>query len=1001
MNIPRYFQDTSVLHLNTMPNRSYYIPFPAHVDPAEKSREMSERFQLLNGDWKFKFYNNIPEVCGEFAGLGFVDKKFDTIPVPSVWQMQGYDRHQYTNTKYPIPYDPPYVPFDNPCGAYITWFEVGHDKEGTRKYLNFEGVDSCIYLWINGKFIGYNQVSHSTGEFDITDYVTEGRNKLAALVLKWCDGTYLEDQDKLRMSGIFRDVYLLYRPQNHIVDYFIKTSISKEKDEAVISADFAFSKQAEGICYSLFDAQGNMADRGVAVNGSISMTVEHPVLWNAENPYLYTLVFSAFGENIAEKVGIREIKVRDGVIYLNDVAIKIKGANRHDSDPYTGYTISPEQLMRDLLIMKQNNINAVRTSHYPNSPLFTQFCDKYGFYVIGEADMESHGGVNTYHADGNNEIGKLAADPRFETAILDRVQKSVIRDKNRPSIIFWSLGNESGYGNNFVNAGKWVKQYDNSRLLHYESSIYVYEGSNPDISMLDVYSRMYASTDFIRDEYFTQTGVKPFIECEFCHAMGNGPGDLEDYFELIYKYDGFVGGFIWEWCDHAVWAGKTVEGKDKFLYGGDFGDFPNDANFCLDGLTFPDRKPHTGLKEYKNVIRPVRAHAENLSNGDFIFRNCLDFTNLKDYLEIGYEVTCNGRSVGKGTISEVDIAPHCEKMYHVAIDIPENGRCFIKFDYFQKHDLLLTNVGHGLGFDQIELLVAGEFAPKNKLCDKAVHFTEDDVLITIRGENFKYVFSKAHGLFESLVYNSNSLLSKPMEYNIWRAPTDNDMYIRQEWQEAGYDRIRVNVYDTIAAQENDTVTITCDLSVTPVYIQPILKIRARFIVMPTGEIKSSFNVKKDPVMPYLPRFGLRMFMPKSFENAEYFGYGPNESYIDKHRASYMGLFNETVTALHVDYIKPQENGSHYGCEYLKITDHDCAGLEFSNHPFFCFNASHYTQEELTKKRHNFELEESDYTVICVDSLQSGVGSNSCGPKLLSQYRFDAEEFDFSLDISPL
>lgn len=998
VKIPLYYQDPAALHVNALPDRSYYIPFPADCDPAGKDRETSERLQLLNGNWKFNLYRNIPEVNGDFINPDFDDNDFDSISVPSVWQMQGYDRHQYTNTKYPIPFDPPYVPFDNPCGAYITWFDVDHGKASLKKHLNFEGVDSCIYLWINGKFAGYSQVSHSTSEFDITDYVVEGRNKLAALVLKWCDGTYLEDQDKLRMSGIFRDVYILYRPDNHISDYFVKTNISGQYDKALVSVDFSFSEQVREIGYKLLSQDGRLLKEGVANGGTLALDLDHPVLWNAENPYLYTLTFSACGEIFAEQIGIREIRVQDGVIYLNGSRIKIKGVNRHDSDPYTGYTISKEQLERDLLIMKQHNINAVRTSHYPNSPLFMGLCDKYGFYIIGEADIEAHGFVNSY-GESDNKISRLASDPMFKAAIHDRVKKSVMRDKNRPSILFWSLGNESGYGDNFISAGKWVKNFDSSRLLHYESSIYVDEGTDPDRSMLDVYSRMYASTDFIKNEYFAHAGVKPFIECEFCHSMGNGPGDLEDYFRLIYKYDGFAGGFIWEWCDHAVWMGKTAKGQDKFFYGGDFGDFPNDANFCVDGLNFPDRRPHTGLKEYKNVIRPARARTKDIQKGEFSFYNCLDFTNLKDYLEIHYEVTCNGRIVFTGILPEADIEPHSEMSVQVPFPMPKNGRNFIKFTYVQKCDRQLTKAGHELGFDQLELPSETGFLPREKAPKAFARVTEDEVRVIVRGEKFRYVFSKASGLFESLTYDNGILVREPMEFNIWRAPTDNDMYIRRQWQQAGYDRIKVHTYDTSVTAAQDAVTIACELSVTPVYLQTILKIKAEFLVAPDGRIACSFEAEKAPEMPYLPRFGVRMFLPEDFENVEYFGYGPFESYIDKHRASYMGLFKDTVTAMHVDYLKPQENGSHCNCDYLEIVNGTSCGVSFSGKSF-CFNVSHFTEEELTEKRHNFELKESGCTVLCIDKLQSGVGSNSCGPELLEQYRLDDEKFGFVFDIKP-
>ena len=996
MKLPDYHIDPHKLHIGTQENRAYYVPFPASDNPQGKSRTASANFQLLNGDWDFRFYPNIPAVDQDFPALNFCGKDYAPIPVPSVWQMQGYDRHQYTNVKFPIPFDPPYVPFDNPCGAYSTWFEVGAERAGMRKYLNLEGVDSCLYLWINGKFVGYNQVSHSTGEFDITDFVHEGRNKLAALVLKWCDGTYLEDQDKFRMSGIFCDVYLLYRPKNHIRDYFVHTDLSPDMQNAEITVDTEFSLTNAPVDYHLLDQSGQTIAEGCSDNGKINIGLAHPTLWNAEQPYLYTLTLSACGESIAERVGIREIHSEGGVVYLNGAKIKFKGVNRHDSDPVTGYTISKAQLMRDLTLMKAHNINAIRTSHYPNSPIFTQLCDEYGFYVVAEADLESHG-AETLYGSGHNKISLLAKDPQFEEAMLDRVQRSVFRDKNRPCVVFWSPGNESGYGPNFIHACRWIKQYDPSRLLQYESSIYVDEGDSPDLSMLDVYSRMYASTDFIRDEYFAVAGRKPMIECEFSHAMGNGPGDLEDYFELIYRYDGFTGGFVWEWCDHAILSGRTPEGKERFLYGGDSGEFPHEGNFCVDGLVFPDRRPHIGLLEYKNVIRPVRLISQNIAERAFTFRNCLDFMNLKDYAEIHFEITRNGQCIQTGVLSDADIPPHESRTLRVPMELPEQGRCFIRFEYLQKRELPLTCAGHPLGFDQAELPVQGVFPVLTESENCGLTFTEDDIKIVVTGKRFRYVFAKALGLFDSLTYDNVPLITKPMEYNIWRAPIDNDRLIRHEWQKAGYDRVCVSVHTVTTEEKGGSLVISSELALVPIHIQPILQIHAEFTVSPSGEIVCTLDTKKDPIMPFLPRFGLRLFMPVKMDQVQYFGYGPNESYVDKHRSSYKGLFRSTVDGLHVDYISPQENGAHWNCEYLRIEDNSGDGLTVTA-PAFSFNASHYTQEELTEKRHNFELEPSGHTVLCVDYGQSGIGSNSCGPELINKYRIDDEEMHFSLKL---
>lgn len=1005
MKIENYFENPKILHIGTTDNRAYYIPFTDEKDALTNQRELSKCILMLNRKWHFQYYKNIYEVDSNFINEDFNAINFDTIAIPSCWQMLGYDKHQYTNVKYPFPYDPPYVPSENPCGAYIKEFELTKEQCSMKSYLNFEGVDSCYYLWVNGKFVGYSQVSHSTSEFDISDYVKQGNNKLAVLVLKWCDGSYLEDQDKLRMSGIFRDVYILFRPDNHIKDYFIKTPIDNDYKNANIDVEFKYSNSLLKTECILISPDNEIIETKVCDDGKINFKIQNALLWNAEEPNLYTLIIKCNNEIIVQKVGIKKIEIRDGVIYLNNVNIKLKGVNRHDSDPFTGYTISKEQLLKDLALMKQNNINAIRTSHYPNSPWATELYDKYGFYVISESDIEMHGTTTIYGGGSDYQepnliqkdrtFGLLAHDSLFEDAVLDRVQRNVIRDKNSASIIFWSLGNESGYGPNFEKAAKWIKDYDDSRLIHYESSIYQMEGYQNDLSNIDVHSRMYASVDFVND-YFKNNPKKPFIECEFVHAMGNGPGDIEDYFECIYKYDGFVGGFVWEWCDHAVYMGKTVTGKDKFYYGGDFGEFPHDSNFCMDGLVYPNRKEHTGLKELKNVIRPARATAVDLQKGIVSIENKLNFTNLKNYLYIEYNVTNNGEIVQKGRVEDLDIESNSKKDITLNYTFPNKGNCYLNIIYNQKIDRPFTKRNHILGFEQFNLCEEKVYIPENKL-NQQIEIKDFDTKIILRTENFCYIFDKLKGNFESLVKNQIKLIEKPIEFNIWRAPVDNDMYIAKKWIEAGYDRHTVKVYSVDVKQKDTYVVITAKLSISAIYIQHILDIEANWTVTSDGKININLDAKRNCELPYLPRFGLRLFMPKSFDNVVYFGYGANESYIDKHRSSYISKFEAKVSDMHEDYIKPQENSSHFGCKYVEVKD-------FENNKFkvagnnFSFNISEFTQEELTNKKHNFELEKSNYTVLCLDYKMSGVGSNSCGPELIKKYRLDEKEFKFSLDL---
>lgn len=1015
MLVKNYFEDTKTLHVGTMEDRAYYIPYPHQAGAMSGDRNTSKRFQLLNGEWNFKYFNSIYDITEEFYLEGCDMEGFNKIPVPSVWQNHGYDRHQYTNIKYPFPFDPPYVPVENPCGAYVRQFEIAAGNEDMRKYINFEGVDSCYYLWINGVFVGYSQVSHSTSEFDITDFVREGTNTIAVLVLKWCDGSYLEDQDKFRTSGIFRDVYILYRPQEHIRDFFVKTALADNYKKADITVELEYlDGKPVPADYVLLAADARTElGRGTVQEGDFRINLENPRLWNAEQPNLYTLVLNTAQEAIAIRVGIREIKIIDGVVYLNGEKIKFRGVNRHDSNPVTGPAVTVEDMLKDLTLMKQHNINAIRTSHYPNAPVFTEFCDKYGFYVIAEADIETHGTTTIF---GGGQDGKafpmLAHDPDYEASILDRVRKNVIRDKNHACVVIWSLGNESGFGRNFENALRWIKGYDTSRLTHYESAHYTPEGYKCDFSNLDLFSCMYASIEYIKKYFEEVRGDKPFIQCEYIHAMGNGPGDIEDYHDLIQKYDGFCGGFVWEWCDHAVYMGRTEDGREKYYYGGDFGEFPHDGNFCMDGLVYPDRRIHTGLLEYKNVIRPLRLVKENPKEGKFTFRNMLDFVNTGDYLYVSYSVARNGEVIARGIIEDesiLNIKPHEKKVIYLTFDQPIEGDCYIKFDYHQKNDLALTKRGHLLGFDQVKAAVdriglkedrikslLGEYdSPKGEMS-----FSETDRYIFVSGVNFKYTYNKLTGAFERMVYDNNVLLEKPMNYNIWRAPTDNDRNVRGKWEECGYDRAFTRAYSTQVSMEDSNIRIITELSVTAVHIQRILDISTEWNIAGDGTISVNMQVEKNMETPYLPRFGLRLFLPQEINKVEYFGFGPYESYADKRRASYIDRFTARVDNLHEDYIKPQENGSHWGCHYVKVSSDSGLGLLVLDDEPLGFNASYYTQEELTSKLHNFELEKSGSTVLCLDYAQSGIGSNSCGPELIEKYRLNAQRFHTTMLLKP-
>ena len=1008
MIVPRYYENLSVLHENTMPARAYYIPASKRMDNLVEHREESDRMQLLNGTWKFQYFNSIYDIQDSFFEKNYDTENFDEIQVPSVWQMAGYDTHQYTNIRYPFPFDPPYVPQDIPCGAYVHNFEYSRDEKASKAFLNFEGVDSCFYVWINGSYIGYSQVSHMTSEFDVTDVLQDGTNTVAVLVMKWCDGSYLEDQDKFRMSGIFRDVYILKRPKQAISDYHIKTRIEDMLAKVEIEMKFYSPLNVK---ISIEDRNGAVVALGsIAEEGTAVLEIASPELWNTENPYLYKLILETENEVIVDHIALRKIEIKDQVIYLNGQKIKFRGVNRHDSDPVTGFTISLEQLTTDLTLMKQHNFNAIRSSHYPNAPFFYEMCDKYGFMVIDEADIEAHGPFMIYRKEDTdynrfkrwNE--KIADDPVWEEAIVDRVKLMVERDKNRFCIVMWSMGNESAYGCNFEKALEWTKNFDPDRITQYESARYRNYDETYDYSNLDVYSRMYPALSEIQ-EYLDKDGSKPFLLVEYCHSMGNGPGDFEDYFQMIQDNDKMCGGFVWEWCDHAIAHGTAENGKTIYAYGGDHGEEIHDGNFCMDGLVYPDRTVHTGLLEYKNVYRPARVISYNKESGELVLHNYMDFDDLKDYVKINYELTQDGLVISKGKLPEVSAAPHSEGKINLKINVPESGKCYLKFIYHLKKELPLLDEDHILGFDEIEVSkedtkckLAEKWIPKT-VVDSELQVNENDTQIHIKGREFAYTIDKRTALFTEMKFAGREYLNHPMELNIWRAPTDNDMYIKSEWKKAHYDKAYTRAYTTEVVQGKHGVKITSHASVVAETVQKILDVTITWKIEAAGKIDADIAVTKDDEFPDLPRFGVRMFLDKKLSAVRYFGMGPQESYCDKHQAASHGLYRADVGDLHEDYIRPQENGSHYDCEYVELNN-SRYGIVASAEKAFSFNASYYTQEELEKKTHNYELIESDSVVFCVDYALNGIGSNSCGPVVLEQYRFDDVLFRFQFTLIP-
>ena len=982
-----YHENTEALHIGTLATHCYFIPFGKTQNPFE-SRYNSEYLELLNGDWCFTYYESIIDMPDDFISA----KSGKTIPVPSNWQLHGYDKPQYTNICYPITYDPPYVPDDVPVGVYSRSYDYTPDR--LRKILTFEGVDSCLYLYINGEFAGYSQVSHMTSEFDITDMLHEGENEITVAVLKWCDGTYLEDQDKFRLSGIFRDVYIMSRPEKRLEDFRIRTILPDDMKSAVL--EFIAYPYKTDVKVTLSDKDGNVIFEGNTGEGSkLEIPIENPHLWSAETPYLYNFVIETDTEIIGEKVGFRNICVDNGVVKINGRAVKFRGVNRHDSYPDTGYYATVEQMKKDLVLMKKHNINGIRTSHYPNSPVFYQLCDEYGFYVIDEADIEMHGCVEVYNdfrwtwEQGYSGIALLASDERFREAIVDRARLMAIRDVNRPSVVFWSLGNESGFGTNLLATAEYIKDFDDTRLLHYES-IHLLDDTSDEI--IDVVSRMYVSPEDMYRFLENENEKRPFMLCEYCHAMGNGPGDLEDYHNAFHSNEHFCGGFVWEWCDHGFSLGKTPDGKEKYGYGGDFGERHNDGNFCMDGLVYPDRRPHTGLLELKQVYRPVRVEKGDI-DGKFVIKNLLNFVNAGDILNGSFEITYDGGVYAEGSfdfsvkpmeITEITI-PEAEKVYEKT--------AYIRFIFTAKQNTLWCEKGYEICFDQL-MLRKVEKQPE-RIISNVVTYSDEPLFIKIKAGRNEYVFNKRTANFVSIKKNGTELLAKPMEFNFFRAPTDNDV-MKGDWYRAHLNDYIVKVYSTDVNVVENGIEIAVKQSFGWSIHQPFAVIDVTYIIS-GKDISIKCSLETSNKVTFLPRFGLRLFVPKSFDRVEYFGYGPYESYIDKHRASYIGNFGALVSEMHEDYTRPQENSSHCGCEYMTLADSNIM-VRFEAGENFSFNASEYTQEELAEKRHNFELEKCEDNVICIDYRMAGVGSNSCGPSLNEKYRLPLPKLEAEFKI---
>lgn len=1004
IKLPNYHRDLQTLHYNCEKPRAYFIPYSTQEGAKQGLRSKSDFFKTLCGEWSFRWYSSVYEV-EEIESYTVNNETNDKIDVPSCWQTyidRDYDKPNYTNKRYPFPIDPPHMPDDIPCGLYMREFNLTDAEISSGKvYINFEGVESCFYLWINDSFVAYSQVSHMTSEIDITDYVDIGKNTIKVLVLKWCDGSYLEDQDMYRYSGIFREVYLLFRAENHIKDIFVKPVLDENYENGVLTIETETDTPAN-IEYLLYAPNGELIRKDVfdSENG-ISFDVKSPELWSDESPLLYELYLIYCGEFIKIDVGFRSYQVIDNIILINGKKVKAKGVNRHDSHHLLGHVTPYEHMLEDLYILKRHNVNMIRTSHYPNDPRFLEMCDRLGFYVVDEADIETHG-MEYINQDLPRQYTRhyISDNPSWEHAYVDRAILMVERDKNHACVIFWSLGNEAGYGCNFKAMSRWIKSRDKSRLVHYEgANAELYANKIQQVDVVDMESRMYPSVDYCKEYFNNPDYTQPFFLCEYSHAMGNGPGDLPEYWEVIYDNDRFFGGCIWEYTDHSVQI--DVNGKKGFTYGGDFGDFPNDENFCIDGLVYPDRRVHTGLLEVKEVYKPYRIKAKDINKGIFEVKNLRNFSDLSD-IDILWTVECNGKVIKEGVINSLDIGPY--ETADIVFDISDTfGYSYLNLSFVNNCATEWADTFYEIGHDQFEL-PSEHKAPVLRDRKKAVNVYENEKAITISIDETEYTIDRLRGLLTNIKNNGREMLAKPVRPRIWRAPIDNDRKIRLEWEKEFFHTCTTKCYSVeIAEKDCDSVTVVANIAVSSYVVMPICRLKIAYTVTSDGRLEISTDANVNELSTWLPRFGYEFVMKKDNEYVKYFGYGPYESYVDKRLSSKMGVFKTTATDNFEPYVMPQENSSHYNTKWATVTSARGCGLLFMKNEQlgFEFGVSHYSAEDLTKAMHNYELVANKETYVSIDYKQSGIGSGSCGTSLADKWKLSEKQFSFKFSVKPV
>ncbi|HLU22587.1 MAG TPA: glycoside hydrolase family 2 TIM barrel-domain containing protein [Bacillaceae bacterium] len=1008
---PEWNNNPDIFQLNRLPAHATLMPYKTEGEAIRGDRTASDYYQSLNGMWKFSFSENPEKRNLSFYEADFDSANWDEIKVPAHWQLQGYDYPQYTNVRYPWDgnedVQAPFAPTEyNPVGQYITTFSVPNDWDGLPVYICFQGVESAFYVWVNGELVGYSEDTFTPAEFDLTPYLQAGENKLAVEVYRWCDASWLEDQDFWRMSGIFRDVYLYATPKLHIQDFFVRTILDKDYRDAELEIDakinnyYIEENQEVTLEAVLIDAKGNKVEtinQRIDVSNeevteiSTSVFVKNPLKWSAETPNLYTLVLSLYdasGEIIEYescKVGFRQFELKDGLMKINGKRIVFKGVNRHEFAADRGRAVTYEDMVHDVKLMKQHNINAVRTSHYPNNPLFYELCDEYGLYVIDETNMETHG---TWKY-GQKGLGDAipGSKPEWTANVIDRCNTMFERDKNHPSVIIWSLGNESFGGDNFLKMHAHLKSKDKTRLVHYEGVFHYRESA----AASDMESTMYIPADKM-EQYALKAQeqpLKPYIICEYSHAMGNSCGNLYKYTDLFDKYPILQGGFIWDWKDQAL-RKKSEEGIEFLAYGGDFGESPHDGNFSGDGIIFADGTVSPKIFEVKKCYQNIDFTAVDIEKGIVEIKNKNLFINVNKY-DFKWSIAEDGEVIQEGTVA-VSIEPGETKSIQLGYnfaDIQENtGELVLTVSFHEKAATLWADKNHEVAYEQFVLQPSQRKQLEKSAAPKTV---EMDNEVIISGSKFDIHFNKTTGEMKSFATSGVELLKSAPVPNFWRAMTDNDRGSRLNersatWREASFNR----KLDRFKYEVTDEVVVVTVLYSVPTTTES--RVEIKYTINGSGEVQVDYELAPGSDLPEIPEVGLLFTMEQQFENLKWYGRGPHENYIDRNKGAKLGLYDGKVKDQYVPYLKPQECGNKTDVRWATITNNAGVGLKVAALDTVEINALPYTPVELEEHSHSYKLPESKQTVVRINHKQMGVGGDdSWGQKTHPEFTLYANE----------